>query len=340
MAPRTIFRDSERQARFDADGYVRAPMLDTMQLSALMAEFAALRPHDGFAPDGNGFARNSYHCTFLDTDHAYKRATFDLFTRHFAHVLDRFLVDYRILTANFYIKPSGRGELPIHQNWPVLEDFAATSVTIWCPLVDVGVSNGTLHVVPGSHKLVPHVEGPDSPAYFTTFADRLYGHMTPLLAPAGEGFIFDDGLVHGSPPNLSETPRIAVQITCVPAELTPVFFFKESEARFELIEAEPEFYIEQGVGDLLTRKDWWRSRGHITSRNRQIGEAEFLSLLSRGDELRGQGDGMESTRITPPPMQPLFPWLPQRLRRLIPEALRRRVRNAAKARLRTARPPI
>lgn len=259
-------------------------MLDAGQLAALLAEIATLRPADGFAPDGSGFARNSYHCTFLDTDIDYKRAAFALLSRHFAHVVEGRLADYRILSANFYVKPPGQGDFPIHQNWPVLEDFAATSVTIWCPLVDVDVANGALHIVPGSHKLVPHVEGPDSPAYFSPFMDRMYDHLVPLPAPAGEGFIFDDGIVHGSPPNLGEAPRIAVQITCVPAEMQPVFFFKDGDTRFEIVEAGPDFYIDQGVGDLFARCGHWVSRGHVDSRNRLIDEGEFLALLSKGPQ--------------------------------------------------------
>lgn len=298
---RETFSDPGLQRRLEADGYVHVPMLDAAQLSALTSEIAELRPADGFAPDGTGFAGNSYHCTFLDNDPAYKRAAFDLLSRHFAPVLDRYLAGYRVLSANFYVKPPGQGDFPIHQNWPVLEDFGATSVTIWCPLVDVDVTNGTLHVVPASHKLVPHVEGPTSPAYFTPFMDRVYAHMIPLAAPAGEGFIFDDGIVHGSPPNLGDAPRIAVQITCVPSEMAPVFFFKDGEARFEVIEAGPDFYIEQGVSDLVVRQEHWRGRGSVESRNRPIEEAEFLALLSQGDAIRGQGAAPAPLAVTPAP---------------------------------------
>ncbi|MDZ4113570.1 MAG: phytanoyl-CoA dioxygenase family protein [Brevundimonas sp.] len=286
---RPILRDSVLQARFDADGYVRAPMLDAAQVAALLAEIATLRPADGFAPDGSGLARNSYHCTFLDTDPGYRRATFDLLSRHFAHMVERHLAGYRMLSANLYVKPPGQGDFPIHQNWPVLEDFAATSVTLWCPLVDVDVRSGTLHLAPASHKLLPHIEGPGAPAFFAPFADQIHAHMTPIELPAGEGVIFDDSIVHGSPPNRGENARVAVQIICVPEEMAPVFFFGERDGRFEVIEADVDFYLEHGIGDLFTRRPAWRSRGHIESRNRLIEEAEFLDLLSRGADIRAQG---------------------------------------------------
>lgn len=283
---RPVFADPGLQASFAAQGFVRVPMLDRDQLARLMSEIAALRPADGFAPDGSGFAGNSYHCTFLDTDTVYKRAAFDLLSRHFAHVLTGYLADYRILSTNFYVKPPGQGDLRVHQNWPVLRDPADTSVTIWCPLVDVDVANGTLHVVPASHKLLPHVEGPNSLAYFVPFLDSIYDHMTPLPAPAGEGFIFDDSIIHGSPPNRSKGPRVAVQITCVPMDSSPVFFFSDGGSQFELIDADADFYINQAVDDLFTRQAHWRCLGQVENRNRQIDEAEFLHLLSQGDAIR------------------------------------------------------
>ena len=286
---RSTFEDPDLQARFGAEGYVQAPMLDAVQVAALMSELANLRPADGFAPDGEGLARNEYHCTFLDTDPGYKRATFELISRYFTPVLERYLKGYRILVTNFNTKPPGQGEIPVHQNWPVLEDLGATSVSLWCPLVDADISNGTLQVIPGSHKLLPHIEGPGTPAYFTSFKERLQTLMTPLPTRAGDGLIFDDSLLHWSPPNQRESPRVAVQVICVPEEMEPVFFFRDSDTSFEVIDAGPDFYIENGIGDLFTRQPHWRSRGRIESRNRMIDEAEFGDLLPRGAEVRARG---------------------------------------------------
>lgn len=290
MTQRNSFKDTTLQAQFARDGYLTAPMLDADQVASLLAEYATLRPADGFTPDGSGIGDNTYHFSLLDEDSCYRREAHDLILRYFTPVLDRYLLDNMILMANFSVKPAGCGEIPVHQNWPVLPDQNDTSVVIWCPLVDADVSNGTLHVAPGSHKLLHHIEAPNSPSYFARFEDRLYDNfLVPVPLPAGSGAMFDDGLMHGSPANLGDAPRVAVQITCVPAESKPVFFFRDEEQRFELIDAPKAFYLENNVGRLYTRQPEWRGRGHFKSRNRQIDEAEFRTLLADGENIRRKG---------------------------------------------------
>lgn len=276
---RAVLRDPALQAQFDRMGYVEVPMLDGAQITALIDQMARLRPSDRWTPDGSGLAMNSYHCSFLDLDVDYKRAAFELLERSFAPVLARYLDDFRALSANFYSKPPSRGRIPIHQNWPVLDDLAGTSVTVWCPLVDVDVMNGALHVIPGSHKLVPHVEGPRSPSFFAGFEHELDAELLPLPASAGTGFIFDDSIVHGSPDNHSETSRLAVQITCIPGEAKPVFYYTASPSEFEMVEADNEFYLLNSVANLSERQQDWVSRGLVSSSNRPLDKSEFLDRL-------------------------------------------------------------
>lgn len=276
-----VLRDCALQQQFDRDGYVAVPMLDPREVAELLAALARLDPADNWTPDGSGPAMNSYHCSFLDRDKAYKRAAYTLLAKTFDGVIARHLDDYRALSANFYVKPTGQGRIPVHQNWPVLDSLDATSVTIWCPLVNVDARNGTLHVVPGSHKLLPHIEGPGSLSYFAPYRDDLDEHLVALSAPAGHGFIFDDSIVHGSPDNRAPDPRIAVQITCVPVAAQPVFYFRADDEAFEMVEADANFYLENDVLDLVARSDSWRSIASVPSRNRQVDMREFVQLLER-----------------------------------------------------------
>lgn len=321
-----ILADPALDAAFGRDGYVAVPLLDDVEIAALLADIATLHPADGFAPDGSGRAGNTYHCSFLDASTAYKRATFDLLSRHFQRAVDRHLAGFRIVTANFYVKPPGRGDLRIHQNWPVL-DLDQTSVTIWCPLVDVDERNGTLEVVPASHKLVPHIESATAPSYFSAFIERVPDYMISLPVPAGSGFIFDDSLVHGSPANAGTRPRIAVQVMCIPKDATPVFFFKESEARFERIAADVDFYLDQDLEDIVVRRPEWQSLGHVDNRNRLLDEEEFAALLVA----RGRGERRTSRGVGPAPSRPP---LAQRLAAMIRAVARRVVPDQAKPHLR------
>ncbi len=322
-----VLSDPALDAALHREGYVPLPLLDSGQVAHLLADIAELGPGDGFAPDGTGRAGNTYHCSFLDPSKAYKRAAFELLCRHFADAVDRHLAGFRIVTANFYVKPPGRGDLRIHQNWPVL-DLEETSVTIWCPLVDVDETNGTLQVVPRSHKLVPHVEAPTSPSYFSAFIDRVPDYMIALPSPAGSGFVFDDSLVHGSPPNGGAAPRIAAQLICIPARARPIFYFRDDATRFERIAAEPDFYLDQDLSEIVERQPGWQGVGHVESRNRLLTEDEFANLLAaRGwtgrRQLARPGQDRNATSLA----RPVKERVRSALARILPGAVKRILRR-------------
>lgn len=162
-------------------------------------------------------------------------------------------------------------------------------MTIWCPLVDVIESNGAIQVVKGSHKILPHIEAPNSPAYFINFQEALIEkYLKPFPMKAGEAIIFDDGLIHWSRQNDSDQSRIAIQILCIPSDATPTSFFKENEQRFELIYADSEFFLNSNFMDLYSRQPHWKSIGYLKNQNRMITEEEFANLLKNADEIRNK----------------------------------------------------
>lgn len=289
---RKIFHDETLQDHFMKSGYARMPMLDAAEVARMLAGVHALRPADRFAPNG---VVHSYHCSFLDANFEYKRQAFNLIQQVFAPHISQVLNGYKILNSNFYVKPPGTGEFVIHQNWPAIADLTDTTVTVWCPLVDVVESNGALQVVEGSHKLLPHVEGPNGPGYFRDFGAALIRrYLKPIPMSAGEAIIFDDGLIHWSANNDSKIPRFAIQILCVPSDAQPVYFFfdPKNPERFELIAVDSEFFITANIGDLNKRQPHWRSLGFVENRNRYLTEREFASLLAKGGAIRQEIYGL------------------------------------------------
>jgi hypothetical protein len=288
---RKLFFDEQLQNKFLDRGFVQVPMLAAEELAYLMAQINTLLPADGFAPKGEDTFGQTYHCSFLDKNVDYKRRTQELIKGVFAAPINRYLNGYKILNCNFYVKPPGTGEFVIHQNWPAIEDLHDTTVTVWCPLVDVVAENGALQFVEGSHKILPHVEGPMTPGYFDRFRKELIEkYLTPNPMSAGEALIFDDGLIHWSASNQGTVARVAIQILCIPSDKPPVFFYYDPAhpERFEVIEVDSEFFIESGFMDLTKRQLEWKSLGFVENKNRFIGEAEFVSLLARGPEIRQQ----------------------------------------------------
>ncbi|MBL1208605.1 phytanoyl-CoA dioxygenase family protein [Geminocystis sp. GBBB08] len=281
---RQVFQDDNLQKSFLKKGYAQVPMLSSKQVMYLLQEIGKLRPDDNFAP------KNSYHCSFLDPNLEYKCQTYNLIKGVFTPFVNEYLVGYEILNCNFYVKPPHTGEFQIHQNWPAIADISDTTVTIWCPLVDVIESNGAIQIVEGSHKILPHIEAPNSPPYFANFQKALIEkYLKPFPMKAGEAIIFDDALIHWSRKNDSDQSRIAIQILCIPSDATPTFFFKENDERFELIHADSEFFLTTHVSELYgSRKPEWKSEGFVENQNRMITEEEFAELLKNGDEIRSK----------------------------------------------------
>jgi hypothetical protein len=247
-----------------------------------------LRPADDF----RGSLR-SYHCSFLDSDPHYRRQATELLTRTFAPHVDRLLNGYRILTANFYVKPPGGRELVPHQNWPGIADLNDTALTLWCPMVDTDASNGAMQFVPGSHKLVPHVQGPGLLPFTHRIEPEVARHLELFPMSAGDAVLFDESLIHASVANTSDRARIAVQIVCVPADVPAVYFFHREDGTFELIEAEPEFWLKHGPNDLAVRSPDWTSLGIVRGANRFVDAEEFEQLLADGPQIRKRGHRLE-----------------------------------------------
>lgn len=286
---RQIFRDPALQSGYDPLGYQMFDLLSASEIEGLLEGLSQLTPDDGFSPahrDGKGL---TYHCSFLDTNIDYRRKVHALMSRFFNPHIETVLNDYRILNANFYVKPPRSGVFEVHQNWPAITDIEDTTVSIWCPLVDVVAQNGALNVVPGSHKILPHVESANSPGYFKNFTDAMVSkYLKPVPMKAGQAIVFDDGLLHWSATNESDTPRIAIQIQCVPKDSTPAYWFFDEKhpERFELIEADTEFWLTTAVRDMMQRKTHWVSLGYAENKNRFITEEEFVHLLRDGERIR------------------------------------------------------
>lgn len=281
---RQIFRDQALQDFYNPRGYIMAPMLTPDEVNNILSVLADMRPDDEFRPRSYDGKSLTYHCSFVDSNRVYRRQVYNLISQHFTPHVNRILNGYRILNANFYVKPPGHGEFVIHQNWPAITDLDDTTLTIWCPLVDVIEQNGAIQVVEGSHKLFPHVETLKTPSYFKLFEQTLIDfYLKSKPMKAGDSIIFDDGLIHWSANNNSDHPRIAIQILCIPENAQPAYWYYDENKphQFELIEADTEFFLTNDIQDLRTRQAHWKSLGFAPNRNQVISEQDFCKLMAQ-----------------------------------------------------------
>lgn len=132
--------------------------------------------------------------------------------------LPGYLGEHELVVGNFVVKrPGGRGAVPVHQDWTFVDERRFTSLSIWCPLTDVTPDNGTLHVLPGSHALANFLRGPDVPVPFHGHEEVIRARGTALSLPAGHAVIYNHRLVHWSPENVTDAPRVAANLLLIPA---------------------------------------------------------------------------------------------------------------------------
>ena len=121
----------------------------------------------------------------------------------------------KVIAGSYVVKHKNpTGIVPPHQDWTFADDEGEyCSVTCWISLVDTCLENGYMSVVKGSHTMLNNLRPSPSPQIPTP----LMNHMFPLFPymemyemKAGEALIFDHRTFHGSTPNITDNPRIAV----------------------------------------------------------------------------------------------------------------------------------
>lgn len=250
---RPVLRDSALNENFQKDGYVRVPFISPKEVEELKRIFFETLPQSGgqLGSGEEGVAENhlvTYDFTFIDKNPEYKSMVFDIITKYFKPHMEKLLADYKPIIANYIRKQPATGEVPLHQNWAFADERKCCTVSIWCPLVDSTVENGTLQVVPGSHKRFGEIRGPMVPWELENIKHEIIdNYLVPLETKAGDCVILDDSIVHYSAINKTEGIRLAIQLICIPSEMPSWHYHmnpEDKEPAIHILEADVDFYLQ------------------------------------------------------------------------------------------------
>lgn len=233
---RRTLRDPELESTLDQQGFVVVELLEAPALAELEAHVATAR-----AAAGAG-AELPYGLSFFHQSAELRTRLLTAIGGCLRPHTERFLADYEPLIANVFQKPPGSAAVPVHQNWTFVDEARFRSVSVWVPLVDVSRANGTLEVVPGSHRLLTPFRGPTIPWAFHGILEH---HLQPLNLRRGQAAILDDSIIHFSRPNDSAVGRPAVQLIMRPAEALPHHCWANPQAprgQLEILEVDAAFY--------------------------------------------------------------------------------------------------
>lgn len=247
---RRVFKDEQLEEQFQKDGYVIIDFLPNEEVEHLKQRFFELLPESGgnITATDSGFDTDiSYDFTFIDKNIDFKRKVFDEITNRFENRMNSYLDDYKPIIANYIRKTPDAGEVPLHENWAFADEKKCSTVSIWCPLVDASVSNGTLQVVPGSHKRFGELRGPMVPWELENIREVIVDkYLTPIEIPAGKAVILDDSIVHYSAPNKTPDLRLAIQLICIPKEFPSLHHHMnpaDKDGKVKVLEVDKEFYM-------------------------------------------------------------------------------------------------
>ncbi len=157
------------------------------------------------------------------------------------------------------------GATPWHQDAGVINAEADETdlLTVWFPLMDAGVENGCLTVVPGSHKgeLLTHCPGyKDRPGL--QIPEHLFnmGDSMPVPVKKGDALLLTKRTVHASLPNVSDKIRWSFDLRYQPTgqatgrEVFPGFVARSaSHPETELHDADLWYQMWKDTRDSLAK---------------------------------------------------------------------------------------
>ncbi len=282
---RRVLKNIEWEDKFIKDGYIQIPFISPKEVAELKALFFDTLPESGgqITSQETGVEDSrfiSYDFTFIDRNPDYKRKVFKIITEYFEPHMNRILDDFRPIIANYIRKKADTGEVPLHENWAFADEKKCTTVSIWCPLVDSTVENGTLQVVPGSQKRFGEYRGPMIPWELDGIKDEIIkNHLVPLETKAGDCVILDDSIVHYSAINKTPGLRLAIQLICVPSEEPSIHYhldMQNNPNEIAVLKVSDEFYMEFNP---WKKPDGVKVIGKVPFVNRRIDEQEFKERL-------------------------------------------------------------
>jgi hypothetical protein len=239
-----LLRDPAAQAAFDREGWITLPLLDEHQVRHLRAFYDRTVPPEGFA--------YPFHYSFDHPDAEHARLVRSEVLAVAADAIARHFVDPAPFMASFAVKESHPDSaVGPHQDWTFVDETRWRSAVAWIPLLPVDAHNGGLGVIPRSHRLFgTRLRCSPAPQCASTIGPHssalLPSLHVPRLAP-GEALVFDNALVHGSWPNLSDARRVAVGIgmTAERAEVQH-HFLVPGTSEVASYAVDPDFYCRYG----------------------------------------------------------------------------------------------
>lgn len=242
--------DPSLAAALARDGYVRVgPLLDASECESLERAFDEVVERLG------GSVGERWFPTILLPDPEV-RAYIDEQLRRIVLPKLQDTLDLEVLDTvriDYSVKPPGEeSHLGPHQDYSIVDEQRWTSLYIWIPLIATSEQNGTLYVLPGSHRFSNSIRSRHVPSMFDPVLAQVEQAAVRLDCEPGELVIMVSGVVHFSPPNRTNQLRLAAHGIFKPAEAPLTFYFADERtpaSQVEVYQVEIDDYIGLVLGE-------------------------------------------------------------------------------------------
>lgn len=230
-----IFSDPTLQAEFHEKGYIIVPFISQEQINELFGVYKHCYPDGVQGFFSTTFANNVEHREMVN------RSIREICIEQIENLFE----NYKILFSSFIVKaPGENSRLIMHQDMTLVDEDVYSGINIWCPMVDLTETNGAIEVLPKSHRFYKTYRGSSIPDIYDNVKSEVVGLMQPCYLKAGEAIIFDQSIIHNSPPNLSDTerPTINTFVAHEDARIKICYWDKETCGdNVEIFEQEDDF---------------------------------------------------------------------------------------------------
>ena len=221
----------------DRDGFVVVPGLLRPRLDELRSLYGRVHP-DPIA---------GFHATTFSRDHEHRRLVHEGILDLCRPALASVLRDVRIWCGSFIAKaPDASSRLNLHQDMTLFDESRFAGINAWTPLCDLDETNGAFHLLPRSHRLVPTLRGASIPDAYAPLRAEILARLRPCYLRAGDTIIFDQSLLHASPPNRSRSIRPVVNLLLSHRDATMQIAYldpTDPDRRIELLDEPDDFML-------------------------------------------------------------------------------------------------
>lgn len=231
-----IFIDPALQKKLDTDGYVKLKLLEKSDITKLSELFSKYFPNPS-----KDFFSSSY-----ENDFELKKQISLAIGQIITPRLESVFRDYTWFGSAFLSKGNGpRSEMPMHQDWTIVDETKYIALNIWTPLQDTDEVNGTLEVIPGSHTWHNVLRAPTLPFYYNGYQNSLKQKLVALPTNAGEAVVLNQSVIHYSKPNQTDHIRVAITSGIKSSQAPMLFHYwnKDKPSEIEVFEQDDDFLI-------------------------------------------------------------------------------------------------